>query len=104
MTALGIVAAVLALIGVQAVAFSQTGQTPDAFQPAPAAATTTPEADLSSDAADSPSTEDLQSEDAQTQEATSPAAMPSITGSSLDDDDESGEDSEGEELESGDDD
>ena len=102
MTALGIVAAVLALIGVQAVAFSQTGQTPDAFQPAPAAASTTPEADLSSDAAES--AESPTAEDFQTEDGTSPAAMPSITGSSLDDDDESGEDSEGEELESGDDD
>lgn len=96
MTSIGVAAAVLALIAVQAVAFSQTGKDEDAFKPAAAANESSTV--MSSDLADeSTATQDLVSEEPSSTplEATSSAAKPAITGASVGDD-EGDDSSEGE--------
>ena len=104
MTTVGVVAAILALVAVQAVAFSQSGQKPDAFKPNAAAddnaqRATTQTSDAPAATDDTPVQSDPASEQSPTTPAadSSSAAKPAITGASLDDEDgEDGED-EGEE-------
>lgn len=93
------ITALLALVGVQAYAFSHSNDPDDSFQPATAAverSSDAPAAEAASEASDDATAADTTAAVDPSSPTSDPSVQPQITGGSLDDDDEDEEEDEDE--------